>query len=49
MMLTDEELLADWQIGAGEGDGVRSLLAFYPPEASNSNGISWTLVMDRFI
>ncbi|KAG5614397.1 hypothetical protein H5410_014221 [Solanum commersonii] len=33
MMLTNEELLADWQIG----DGVRSLLAFYPPEASNSN------------
>ncbi|WMV56925.1 hypothetical protein MTR67_050310 [Solanum verrucosum] len=37
MMVTNEELLADWQIGAGEGDGVRSLLAFYPPEASNSN------------
>ncbi|XP_049345805.1 psbP domain-containing protein 3, chloroplastic-like [Solanum verrucosum] len=35
MMLTNEELLADWQIG----DGVRSLLAFYSPEASNSNGI----------
>ncbi|KAH0709438.1 hypothetical protein KY284_010865 [Solanum tuberosum] len=28
---------SDWQIGAGEGDGVRLLLAFYPPEASNSN------------
>ncbi|KAH0773754.1 hypothetical protein KY290_010891 [Solanum tuberosum] len=28
---------SDWQIGTGEGDGVRSLLAFYPPEASNSN------------
>lgn len=28
---------SDWKIGAGEGDGVRSLLAFYPPEASNSN------------
>ncbi|KAJ8539605.1 hypothetical protein K7X08_013857 [Anisodus acutangulus] len=27
----------DWQIGAGEGDGVRSLIAFYPQEASNSN------------
>ncbi|KAH0709489.1 hypothetical protein KY284_010916 [Solanum tuberosum] len=25
------------QIGAREGDGVRLLLAFYPPEASNSN------------
>ncbi|KAG5571731.1 hypothetical protein H5410_061497 [Solanum commersonii] len=37
MMLTNEELLVDWQIGAGEGDGVRSLLAFYPREASNSN------------
>uniref|UniRef100_M1AGX1 PsbP domain-containing protein 3, chloroplastic n=1 Tax=Solanum tuberosum TaxID=4113 RepID=M1AGX1_SOLTU len=28
---------SDLQIGAREGDGVRSLLAFYPPEASNSN------------
>ncbi|CAN4095506.1 unnamed protein product [Withania somnifera] len=27
----------DWQIGAGEGDGVRSLIAFFPQEASNSN------------
>ncbi|PHT32596.1 PsbP domain-containing protein 3, chloroplastic [Capsicum baccatum] len=27
----------DWQIGAGEGDGVRALIAFYPQEASNSN------------
>ncbi|XP_059286275.1 psbP domain-containing protein 3, chloroplastic [Lycium ferocissimum] len=27
----------DWQVGAGEGDGVRSLIAFYPQEASNSN------------
>ncbi|WMV58748.1 hypothetical protein MTR67_052133 [Solanum verrucosum] len=36
MMLTNEELLLR-QIGAGEGAGVRSLLAFYPPEASNSN------------
>ncbi|XP_009759652.1 psbP domain-containing protein 3, chloroplastic [Nicotiana tabacum] len=27
----------DWQIGAGEGDGVRSLIAFYPQEASNTN------------
>ncbi|MCD7447883.1 PsbP domain-containing protein 3, chloroplastic [Datura stramonium] len=27
----------DWQIGAGEGDGVRSLIAFYPQETSNSN------------
>lgn len=43
MMVKNEELLADWQIGAGEGDGVRTLIAFYPREASNSNGISWTL------
>lgn len=28
---------SDWQVGAGEGDGVRSLIAFYPREASNSN------------
>ncbi|CAN4105128.1 unnamed protein product [Withania somnifera] len=27
----------DWQIGTAEGDGVRSLIAFYPQEASNSN------------
>ncbi|KAI3459923.1 hypothetical protein Pfo_016586 [Paulownia fortunei] len=27
----------DWQVGTGEGDGVRSLIAFYPPEASSSN------------
>ncbi|XP_019170899.1 PREDICTED: psbP domain-containing protein 3, chloroplastic isoform X2 [Ipomoea nil] len=28
---------ADWEVGTGEGDGVRSLIAFYPQEASNSN------------
>ncbi|KAG8369306.1 hypothetical protein BUALT_Bualt15G0137600 [Buddleja alternifolia] len=28
---------ADWQVGNGEGDGVRSLIAFYPQEASTSN------------
>ncbi|CAA0838479.1 PsbP domain-containing protein 3- chloroplastic [Striga hermonthica] len=27
----------DWQVGNGEGDGVRSLTAFYPPEASSAN------------
>ncbi|PIM97595.1 hypothetical protein CDL12_29934 [Handroanthus impetiginosus] len=27
----------DWQVGTGEGDGVSSLIAFYPPEASSSN------------
>ncbi|KAL8030434.1 hypothetical protein ABFX02_14G286000 [Erythranthe guttata] len=27
----------DWQVGNGAGDGVRSLTAFYPPEASSSN------------
>ncbi|KAL3845913.1 hypothetical protein ACJIZ3_003316 [Penstemon smallii] len=27
----------DWQVGSGEGDGVRSLTAFYPQEASSSN------------
>lgn len=36
MTVTNEELLADWQIGVGVGDGVRSLLAFYSLEASNS-------------
>lgn len=29
----------DWQVGNGEGDGVRALIAFYPTEAANSNGI----------
>nr|GMD25970.1 psbP domain-containing protein 3, chloroplastic [Ipomoea batatas] len=28
---------ADWEVGTGEGDGVRSLIAFYPQQASNSN------------
>ncbi|KZV52423.1 psbP domain-containing protein 3, chloroplastic [Dorcoceras hygrometricum] len=27
----------DWRVGTGEGNGVRSLTAFYPEEASNSN------------
>ncbi|KAL2529812.1 PsbP domain-containing protein 3 [Forsythia ovata] len=27
----------DWQVGTGEGDGVRSLIAFYPQDTSNSN------------
>ncbi|KAL0392245.1 UNVERIFIED_CONTAM: PsbP domain-containing protein 3, chloroplastic [Sesamum radiatum] len=27
----------DWQVGTGEGDGVRALIAFYPPDASSSN------------
>lgn len=31
-------MCVDWQVGAGEGDGVRALIAFYPTEAANSNG-----------
>ncbi|KAI5660876.1 hypothetical protein M9H77_20199 [Catharanthus roseus] len=27
----------DWQVGNGEGDGIRSLTAFYPQDASSSN------------
>ncbi|XP_024969184.1 psbP domain-containing protein 3, chloroplastic isoform X2 [Cynara cardunculus var. scolymus] len=27
----------DWQIGGGEGNGFKSVTAFYPSEASNSN------------
>ncbi|KAL3514896.1 hypothetical protein ACH5RR_027613 [Cinchona calisaya] len=27
----------DWEVGTGEGDGIRSLTAFYPQESSNSN------------
>lgn len=27
----------DWQVGNGEGDGVRALTAFYPQESSDSN------------
>lgn len=29
----------DWQVGTGEGDGVRALIAFYPQDQSKSNGI----------
>ncbi|CAH9093444.1 unnamed protein product [Cuscuta europaea] len=28
---------SDWEIGSGEGDGVRSLIAFYPQEPSSSS------------
>lgn len=31
--------LADWLIGGGDGNGFKSVTAFYPSEASNSNGI----------
>lgn len=27
----------DWQVGAGETDGIKSITAFFPEEASNSN------------
>ncbi|XP_042508954.1 psbP domain-containing protein 3, chloroplastic isoform X2 [Macadamia integrifolia] len=27
----------DWQVGAGKADGIRSVTAFYPGEASSSN------------
>lgn len=27
----------DWQVGSGEGDGIRLLTAFYPQDASSSN------------
>jgi hypothetical protein len=29
---------ADWQVGAGEPNGFKSITAFYPGEASSSNG-----------
>lgn len=35
-------MYVDWQVGTGEGDGVRALIAFYPTEAANSNGIMRT-------
>jgi len=28
-----------WQLGNGESNGFKSITAFYPTEASNSNGI----------
>ncbi|CAH9086716.1 unnamed protein product [Cuscuta epithymum] len=31
---------SDWEIGSGEGDGVRSLIAFYPQEPSSSSNVS---------
>ncbi|GMH20934.1 hypothetical protein Nepgr_022776 [Nepenthes gracilis] len=27
----------DWQVGSGEGNGIKSITAFYPEEASSSN------------
>ncbi|OVA00683.1 Photosystem II PsbP [Macleaya cordata] len=27
----------DWEVGAGQGNGIKSLTAFYPPVASDSN------------
>ena len=30
---------ADWQVGSGEPNGFKSVTAFYPDEASGSNGI----------
>ncbi|CAK9163756.1 unnamed protein product [Ilex paraguariensis] len=27
----------DWQVGAGDGNGIKSVTAFYPEETSNSN------------
>lgn len=36
-------VLADWEVGTGEPNGFKSVTAFYPDEASTSNGIvSWT-------
>lgn len=32
----------DWQVGTGEGDGVRALIAFYPQDTASSNGIKTT-------
>ncbi|KAI3762320.1 hypothetical protein L1987_52745 [Smallanthus sonchifolius] len=32
----------DWLIGGGEGNGFNSVTAFYPSEASNSNGADFT-------
>lgn len=36
----DAYIGVDWQVGSGEGDGIRSLTAFYPQDASASNGKS---------
>lgn len=30
---------SEWQVGTGEPNGFKSITAFYPQEASNSNGI----------
>ncbi|KAJ4702340.1 Photosystem II reaction center PsbP family protein [Melia azedarach] len=30
----------DWQVGAGEPNGFKSITAFYPPEASSSSSVS---------
>ncbi|KAL8487123.1 hypothetical protein ACS0TY_023699 [Phlomoides rotata] len=36
-LVSQSDSYADWQVGTGEGDGVKALIAFYPPEASSSN------------
>lgn len=30
---------SEWQVGTGEPNGYKSITAFYPQEATNSNGI----------
>lgn len=37
---------ADWQVGAGEPNGFKSITAFYPEDSSNSNGTHTSFLMD---
>ncbi|XP_072056512.1 psbP domain-containing protein 3, chloroplastic isoform X3 [Arachis hypogaea] len=36
-LVPNASALNDWQVGTGEPDGFKSITAFYPQEASNSN------------
>lgn len=35
---------SDWEVGTGDSSGFKSLTAFYPKEASSSNGIIVSLI-----
>lgn len=42
-------LYADWQVATGEPDGFKSVTAFFPEGASNSNGTIYTHMQSDFV
>lgn len=48
ILLIEVVLCIDWQVGTGEGDGIRALIAFYPTDASSSNGMRKTTLLWNF-